>query len=68
MARLFQFLLKLASEKFYGEVRLRFRDGKPVKISTETDYLDESLPQPDAKNPEYQKVLRETVSGVELTT
>lgn len=62
---LIAYLMKLASEEFYGEITVRFRAGKvhgTVRVLQE--HLPESLPAPDVASPEYQAVLRSTVAGV----
>lgn len=47
MGHLFRFLLRMVDEKFWGDVHLRFKDGKLVTpIRVERDYTDVSLPQP----------------------
>lgn len=47
MVRLFKFLAMLIAEKFWGEVRIKFKDGRTIQISVERDYLMDTLPQPD---------------------
>lgn len=65
MAHLFAFLLKLVSDRFYGDVRIRFQDGKiHGQVEVHSAYLVSTLPQPDVNDPAYQKVLAETVRGV----
>lgn len=46
MSRLFQFLLTLGPDRFFGEVRLRFRDGQLALVTVERDYKAEDLPRP----------------------
>jgi hypothetical protein len=66
MARLIRFLIGLAATEFYGEVRIRFRKGQVFgQVIVESAYLDDTLPEPNTSSPAYQKVLAETVRGVE---
>jgi hypothetical protein len=66
MARLIRFLIGLAANEFYGEIRIRFRKGEVFgQIIVESAYLDDTLPEPDVSSPAYRKVLAETVRGVE---
>jgi len=68
MARLIQFLMKLAADKFYGEVRIRFQAGRVHgQVEMTQAFLEHTLPEPDAASPAYQDVLTETVKGVNLS-
>jgi len=65
MSRLFQFLLKLASEEFYGDVRIRFQRGKVHgQVEVHQFHLEDTLPQPDVNDPKYQQVAAEAARGV----
>ena len=65
MSRVIQFLLKLAAEEFYGDVRIRFQRGKVHgQIEVHAFHIEDTLPQPNTNDPSYQKVLAETVRGV----
>jgi len=44
VTRLLSFLSGLAVALFYGEVRIRFRNGQVVKVTVEQDYLVDTLP------------------------
>ena len=65
MARLIRFLLKLASELFYGDVLIRFQRGQVRKVEVHQDYLEDNLPEPDVSSPAYQELLADTARGVE---
>ena len=65
MARLIRFLLKLASELFYGEVQIHFQRGQIRKVEVHQHHLEDNLPEPDVTSPAYQKLLAETARGVE---
>ena len=64
MARLIRFLLKLASELFYGEVQIHFQRGEIRKVEVHQHHLEDNLPEPDVTTPEYRKLLADTVTGV----
>ena len=65
MARLIRFLLKLASELFYGEVQIHFQRGEIRKVEVHQHHLESNLPEPDVTSPAYQQLLAETARGVE---
>lgn len=66
MSRLFSFLLKLAADEFYGDVRIRFQRGKVHgQIEVHAFHLEDTLPQVDMTQPANQKRLAETLRGVE---
>jgi hypothetical protein len=44
MSKVLTFLSGLAVGLFYGEVRIRFKNGEVVKVTVEQDYLVENLP------------------------
>jgi hypothetical protein len=44
MTRLLAFLAGLVPSQFYGEVRIRFRNGEVKLVTVEQDYLPETLP------------------------
>lgn len=65
MSRLFKFLVLLASQEFYGEVRIRFQKGKVHgQVVVESRHVEDALPEPDASDPAYQQAWAEAVQGV----
>lgn len=44
MTRLLQFLVDRATSGFYGDITIRFKAGKVVKVSVQQDYLLDTLP------------------------
>lgn len=68
MVRLIQFLLKLAAEEFYGEVRIRFQKGVPHgHMVEERLHLTADLPQPNPADPAYIKAVADVTKGVALS-
>lgn len=64
MARLFQYLLMLANQRFYGEIVLPFKDGKLGQITVTQGFLEDTLPQPHPElrplyDAEVQKAMKE---------
>ena len=64
MSRLIRFLLKLASELFYGDILICFQRGQVRKVEVHQHYLEDNLPEPDVTSPAYQKVVAKHVTGV----
>ena len=68
MSRLFAFLLKLAADEFYGDIRIRFQKGQiHGQVEVHSYHLEATLPQPDMSDPTYQARLAETLRGVPLS-
>ena len=42
--RLFSFLLSLVASEFWGQVTVRFKQGKTVGVTVQQDYIEETLP------------------------
>ena len=67
LQRLFLFLLKLVTEEFYGEVKIRFQKGRVHgQIDVHNGYVEESLPLPEMADPKVQAQLAETLKGMPL--
>lgn len=67
MGRLFRFLLKLAAEEFYGDIKIHFSKGRiHGQIEVHQAHLEDTLPEPDVKDEAYQLVLAEAVRGCAL--
>lgn len=64
MSRLFQYLLMLSNQRFYGDVNIPFKDGKLGQIKVTQGFLEDTLPQPHPElqplyEAEVQKVVKE---------
>ena len=44
MRNIINYLKQLASQSFYGELVIKFKDGKPVMVRATAQYLPDSLP------------------------
>ena len=45
LPRLFQFVLSLVASEFWGQVTVRFKQGKTVGIIVQQEYVEETLPE-----------------------
>lgn len=64
MSRLFQYLLMLVNQKFYGEITIPFKDGKIGQVKVTQGFLEDTLPQPhpelrEVYEAEVQKAIKE---------
>ena len=65
MARLIRFLIGLAARRFYGEIRVRFKNGDVHgQIEVHEGYLEGTLPQPDQSDPMYQRVVADVAKEI----
>lgn len=47
MLKVFRFLLLLRSQKYWGEIRIKMKDGEVVgQIKAEQEFIMDTLPQP----------------------